>query len=261
MYRQRWRLGVKGWVIAAGLLASTPLQAQDVMTTRQMEALSPREANRAAQRDLLSLFEPIGKIRRGMFVSLHGVGFHTHPVGTEFKGICRSDAVTMWYAPVEGRASRDTPVRPYSVTSSAAFHIIRLPAAGLSETNPAAPVFRDECDGLTGADVSWIGAEDAFHAAQGAILFDRARMEVLAGTFKLLSCPDIKETCQQAFGEMGDLTSLWRVATCSADEGMLCYVIDGGNETTVTIRARGKSEELLPGDLISVSLEQYIIVT
>ena len=157
------------WLAALAMIGCVPALAQDDMSTRQLKALSPHVANRKAQEDLLSIFEPVKKYSTGMFRGVRGVGLTTHAHGTEFEGLCSRDSVTLWYAPTqEGQVTADTPVRPYQVTATALFHFLKAPSR---EPELRHSVWQDACV-AAGEDeqTHWFSASDPRTAVQGVLV-------------------------------------------------------------------------------------------
>jgi len=81
------------WLLLAGL--TTGALAQEALTTKQMEALSPRSADRVANQGLLSILQPVGEVDPGRFRTPHGVAVETGPVGIEYDGLCRKAAISL----------------------------------------------------------------------------------------------------------------------------------------------------------------------
>ncbi|MEP7006274.1 MAG: hypothetical protein ABI810_09840 [Sphingomonas bacterium] len=247
------------------LMPAVAPAADPPLSTRQREALSPGKANRTVQQDLLSVLKPVKQIRSGMFRMLRGVGLNTRPFGTEYKGVCRMDAVTLRYAPIDEAAEpEEAPVQPYSIEATPFFHIVKLPAADSKEGRGGDLVWQDACNGLNDDDTSWFSATDAFHAVQGALVLEQAVRDVRSGTLKPAPCTDISPaiaTCSEAILAIGDVQKIGQVATCAAGPGMLCYAIDLAADTKLTITAKGDPESVVPQGALSISVEQYIIVT
>ena len=249
------------------VLALTPALAQEAATTRERKALSPRAANRTVQRDLLSVLEPIRKIDSGMVRQLRGVGLTTKPFGTEFDGLCRRDAVTLWYAATEIAAKpEDAPLRPYSVEAQAWFHIVRLPREASSDERRSEGVWQAKCASAgTSEETDWFSAKDARSAVQGALVLKAAVEAVRSGKLKAEPCPNIfdtkKTTCEAAILANGNLSKIDSVEACPAESGALCYVVDLASLTKLTIRGRAPETSLVPDAITSIAIEQYIIVT
>ena len=112
--------------LIAGIVMSDAALAQD-LSTAERRALSAKEADRTARRDILSILEPTGKVSSGMFRMLHGISFTTKPYATLFRGLCRRDVVSMQYGPVvpreKGEAPEDAPLRPYGLESAPLYHV------------------------------------------------------------------------------------------------------------------------------------------
>ncbi|MFD1611774.1 hypothetical protein ACFSCW_08175 [Sphingomonas tabacisoli] len=249
------------------MLALSPALAQEAATTREREALPPRAANRSVQRDLLSVLEPIKRIDSGMFRQLRGVGLTTKPFGTEFDGLCRRDAVTLWYAATETTAKpEDAPLRPYSVEAQAWFHIVRLPRQALQDARTGEGVWQAECASVGNSEeTDWFAAKDAQTAVQGALMLKEAVEAVRSGKLKAEPCLNIidakKSTCEAAILADADISKIDSVEACSADAKMLCYVVDLGSSTKLTIKGRASEGSLVPSAITSIAIEQYIIVT
>lgn len=252
---------------AVAVLSLSPALAQDAVTTREREALPARAANRSVQRDLLSVLEPVKRIESGMFRQLRGVGFPTKAFGTEFNGLCRRDAVTLWYAATETAAKpEDAPLRPYSVEAQAWFHINHLPREAPSHARRGEGIWRAKCASLgTSEETNWFAARDAPTAVQGALMLNAAVEAVRSGKLKAEPCPNIfdakKLTCEAVILADGDIAKIDSVETCSSEAGTLCYVVDLASSTKLTIRGQAPEASLVPNAITSISVEQYIIVT
>lgn len=253
----------------AALLCFSPAIAQVAATTREREALPSRSANRLVQRDLLSVLEPVQKIDSGMFRQLRGVGLTTRAFGTEFDGLCRRDAVTLWYAATGAAAQpEDTPLYPYSVEAQPWFHIIHLPqnAPSDSETRTGRGVWQAKCASAgTNEDKGWFAAKDARTAIQGALMLEAAVKAVQSGTLKADPCPNISDeknsTCRAAIIADGNISKIDSVETCSSDAEGVCYVVNLASSIKLTIKGRAPRNSLIPSAITSIAVEQYIIVT
>ncbi len=255
-------------VVAAAILMTLPASAgAQPASTRQLEALSARPANRAVQADLLSILKPVDRIDSGMFRMLHGVGLTTQSHGTRFHGVCERDSMTLWYAPAEevseGRAE-DQPVKPYSLQSHPTFLFLSPPGPDGFILADAPMVWSAKCRAADKREDGWFSADDEFSAVQGALVLDLALREVQADRLKPAPCPDLldrSQTCAQAILAVGDLSRIGGIEPCPATEGSLCYVIDLAGSTKLTIVGRGDRQSALPSAIQSIAIEQYIIVT
>lgn len=255
-------------VVAAAILLTLPASAgAQPASTRQLEALSARAANRTVQADMLSILKPIGRIDSGMFRMLHGIGLTTQAHGAQFHGVCERDSVTLWYAPTEevaeGRAE-DQPVKPYSLQSRPTFLFLSPPGPEGFTRADAPLVWSAECRAADKREDGWFSADDEFSAVQGALMLDLALREVQADHLKPEPCPELldrSQTCAQAILAVGDLFRIDSIKACPATEGSLCYVIDLAASTRLTIVGRGDSRTTLPSAIQSIAIEQYIIVT
>lgn len=254
--------------VAAMLLMALPAVGEARQSsTRQLEALLPRAANRTVQADLLSILKPTGRIDSGMFRMLHGVGLTTRAHGTRFHGVCERDAVTLWYAPAagaEGGKAEDVPVQPYSLQSSPTFLFLSPPGPdGFAQADDPL-VWSAECRTADRRDDGWFSADDEFSAVQGALALQLAVQEIRAGRLKPEPCANLNDrsqTCAQAILAVGELSRIGGIAVCPAAEGSFCYVVDLDGSTTLTITGRGDHRTAAPSAILSIAIEQYIIVT
>jgi hypothetical protein len=241
--------------------------AQTALTTREREALSSRAANRAVQSDLLSVFEPTKKIDSGMFRQLHGVGLTTQAFGTEFAGVCRRDAVTLWYAPIaDGSKPEDAPVRPYSVEAQPLFNIIKLPREEPRNVQDRGFVWRTDCASAGRSEgKNWFTARNSRIAVQGALVLEAALNAIRTGTLKAEPCPKSidtdKSTCEAAILANSDPSKIDSIEVCPSEAGTVCYVVDMNARAELTIKARTTESVLIPSSVTSIAIELYIIVT
>jgi hypothetical protein len=73
--------------------------------------------------------------------------------------------------------------------------------------------------------------------------------------------PTNKRTCAQTILDEGQISKLNEVETCNASSGQVCFELDVGFFTRLTIVASMADGVLTPGKIISVSAEQYVVVT
>lgn len=260
-------VGLLAGVAATVLLALPAVGDAQQASTRQLEALSPRAANRAIQADLLSILKPTGRIDSGMLRMLHGVALTTRAHGTRVHGVCERDAVTLWYAPAEGAEggrAEDVPVQPYSLQSSPTFLFLTPPGPDGFVQADAPRVWSAECRAADRRDDGWFSADDEFSAVQGALALQLAVQEVRAGRLKPEPCANLNDrsqTCAQAILAVGELSRIGSIEACPAAEGSFCYVIDLDGSTTLTITGQGDRRPAAPSAILSIAIEQYIIVT
>jgi len=245
---------------------ATASGAQTPLTTRQMVALPPAQANHTARRDLLSVLEPVYDIDSGMMVSLHGIEFRSKPYGTRYPGLCRQDRLTLKYIPAGDGKGRDAPVQPYGFDSDAIYAAVRMPVDPPAGQARDDGVFQPVCNAPTlGSGTSWFVAPDDFAAAQGAHVLAAVIAQVRAGTLRPLACPDIfdprKQTCEQVIAASGGLDKLDRIETCAPPPGTFCYRFDLDLNTEVTVKGGAADDALDPAAITSVEVSQYIIVT
>jgi hypothetical protein len=241
--------------------------AQIPSTTRERESLSEKAANRMVQRDLLSVFEPVKQIDSGMFRQLRGIDLTTKAFGTEFEGLCRRDAITLWYSATEKSAEpEDVPVQPYSVEAQPWFHILKLPRSEPGDKYAENRIWSVKCRSAgRSEDVSWFAAKDARTAVQGALVLEAALIAVRSGALKAQACPEIfdakKFTCEEAILAESEVSKIDSVEACASNATDLCYIIDLNSSTKLTIKGRASGNALAPEAVTSIAIEQYIIVT
>jgi hypothetical protein len=253
-------------VVGSICVWSSVAAAQEAKSTREREALRPNDANRTVQADLLSVFEPVKKIERGMFIQLHGVGLTTKAFGTEYNGLCRRDDVTLWYAPTRRHgALEDAPVQPYSVEARAWFHFLSLPRKEPRTNDDATAVWSDPCE-RAGRDekANWFAAHDAQAAIQGTLVLEAALEAVRTGALKAAPCPtvfDKNSSCEDAILAGGDIHQLDNIEACFSKAGTVCFKAGFGNSTELTVTARSIGEALAPGEVMSIAIRDFVVVT
>jgi hypothetical protein len=252
-------------IVAVLVVVAGPVLAQEELNSRQLEALSPKAANRRAQQDLLSIFDPVKPYHHGMFRYDHGELLTTVAHGTEFEGLCSRDLVTLWYAPVEpGQANMGTPLRPYKVTATTEYSFLkppqREPVVGALSDN----VWQDACAVLGSNDrVDWFSAESPEQAVRGTLLYRAVLVAIKAGT--------VQPTCDAHSTKPGECAK-WIISsedpdqppsvdTCGPRVPGLCYILGWGSGLELTVRAERNGDSLTPGKISSVDAVEYIIVT
>jgi hypothetical protein len=68
-------------------------------------------------------------------------------------------------------------------------------------------------------------------------------------------------TCEQVVLEEGDLAKIGGITVCPATPDLSCYAIDLDGSTLLTITGRVTEGELVPTAIVSITVDQYIIVT
>jgi hypothetical protein len=216
----------------------------------------------------LSILKPINRIDSGMFRSLRGVGLTTHTFGTTFHGVCERDGLSLSYAPAIAADTREKPedqsIKPYGLKAFSAFLFLSPPEPNgfVQEDRPM--VWSAECQSADKIEEGWFVAEDAFSAVQGALMFRLMLDGIKTDSLRPLPCPELldkAQTCAQAILTIGDLSKIDSIAACSAPEGSLCYVVDLNGSTRLTITGQGDNRSVRPSAILSVTIEQYIVVT
>jgi len=247
-------------------MLSAPLTTAAAETTREMMKLSPSAADKTAKRDLLSILKPVDKISSGMLVRLRRIAMQTEPYGTALKGLCRMDELSLRYAPTAAEPKgRDQPIQPVGVEAQALFHALQGPITVLAPSSAEDAVWSEDCDRLrSSADIKWFTAKDAMEAAKAVNVLIAATYAVRSGQITPQPCstfPTNKRTCAQTIVDEGQISKLDDVETCSASAGQVCYELDVGSFIRLTIIASIGEGVMAPAKIISVSAEQYVIVT
>jgi len=251
------------------LIHALPACAQD-MTTSEREALSERDSDKVGRRDLLSILEPLGKVRRGMFTQLHAAIFNTRPVATYYPGVCETDQLTMYYAaaPDENNTT-DAPLRPYRIESDKFFRIDPKRFKERRTKRNTGP-FQPYCTSLISAAGGWFNAKDVDEAAGAwsALLAAQARLQ--AGTLKL-DCKDLNPgaSCEKVIAAMSDPSNISTVGECPAGKDLHCYDISTGDDVEFKIvvkedkAVKGDDEDPTPNppEVESITAEGFIIIT
>ncbi|CAN5342834.1 hypothetical protein BH10PSE14_BH10PSE14_44960 [soil metagenome] len=229
------------------------------LTSRQMERLSPDARDRVVKRDLLSILQTPRKIRRGMRVEVAGAAISTTPVASGYAGLCRRDELIVWY-----RGSLGAPRVPYAVSATPRFRFLKSPSRAVAEGS-AADTSNRRCARLdTGKEQPWFEAKDAGEAMEATLMLEKAASLVKDGKFQITDCDNEwitpHKTCQEIMAESTDLAGLIWVNSCDAKDGETCYALSlSGVEVSIT--AQYSSDAEAPGEIHSVKIAHYVVVT
>jgi len=252
-------------IIAALTVSSVAASAQD-LSTRERQALSAKEADRVARRDLLSILRPTGKNKRGMLRRMRGIAFFTKPYATPYKGMCREDILTLNYGATarDGRYE-DAPLRPYGLQTSAWFLILSKNFKVEQRSAEFGPEPFDAKCASHSTEEAWFAADDDYIAARGYAAAVAAASRLADGSLDPALCDGIfpTTTCRQAARELLRPDGIASVSRCAAPQKERCFVIDG-NDTKATLRIDGDDNDdapITPASIKSVAIEQYVIIT
>lgn len=235
-------------MIAALFLAAAP----SVLTTRQMERLSPARADTIARRDLLSILQPLIPPRRGMLTRLRGVSFLTRVYATAYPRLCGRGAVTLWYgASAQGGRPAARRLTPYSVTSAASYHLIG-DDPGAAHGDAGAPGQAGRCAVVARDRFGWFTAPDGNAAAAGVRALAAAREALRRGLVPTCG----RGACETLPSVAGALNT---VESCDATDDRSCLRVSLDSMTQLTITYFG--DEPTPASVRSVSVGQFVIVT
>ena len=232
--------------------------AQDPLSTRQMEQLSPRETDRVAKHDLLSILKPVPKVSTGMYRMLHGVWMKGRPFGTEYQGLCQTDTLILSYRQDrDGTPDRDMPLRPFGMDVSHRFHLLHIPHGSEAEPDSRRIARQPGCEGISD-EAGWFAAASPDVAIAGLQLLERATAGLKMGNGPAPTC-EAKEDCRAEAIDAGAPGKLESVEACPADAGRICYRFWADSQIQLTVEAEGTVET--PGAIRAIKVEHYIVVT
>lgn len=255
-------LVMKYLALIAGLTAfAGAAAAEQPLTTNQMRALTPAEAGRVAQSDLLSVLVPPSGFPKGMLRMVRGTSFVTPAYGSEYEGLCRRDRLELRYAwtTPEGKVE-DRPMKPYGVETTAWFTDVGM----TDDPADADPVWAPACHALDGkADVDWFAAKDARQARDVLLVLRKVRAQLTSGQVSLSSCDNAAPTpkCKDDVLKANKITM---IEECAAPrdlgDGGACYEIWLDPDVVMVVKAKSSPTET-PGDIESIVVNYYVIVT
>lgn len=258
-------------IVVAISLISFSASAADPLTTNEMRALSAKEANQQIRDDLLSILQPTGRIKTGHSLTVGDVWTHTKAYATPYKGLCRRDTLSLYYAATDDREDYGKrPVRPYRITAWASYRFVQPPKHEYIEQARQDDydwsVFDPECKKADDRpdDNEWYGwfeAESPEIAMEAALAVPVVHEWAKVDGHEFASCQKNNSFgCKSQGLQYLTLDNLGGVARCKAPAGELCYVI-GKYADSYTIKARATNEPMKPEDIISVDYEIMIVVT
>lgn len=261
----RWAFRLLSFAIVATMLGSG-LPAAQPLSTRERELLSPRAANKVVQQDMLSVLRPLNQIRSGMLRRLRGLGLTTKAYETEYAGLCRRDVVTLFYAPTaKSERYEDTPIAPYGIEASPYFHIVTMPREEERADELTLSERQRRCSAADEAEQSnWYAAPNAHVAVAGARVLESMVSAVRSGALKAEPCSQFDTrvtTCEAIILTNAKTEAIDEISSCHGEGPIACYVVIVGNDTELTIKAEMNGDGLTPKRVISVAMEQFIVVT
>lgn len=256
-------------VALAALLALAPTfaAAQSAPTSDQRRALGKAEADRLIRKDLLSLLRPLpGGFGGGNARRLREQTLFTRAYGTAYENLCRTDLLTVEYAPTDGRERYEhSPIAPYGLSVDTWYHL-----AGPPKRKAAADadrqVWDEACTQLRPETyIDWFDAPSEEDAALAGNVLSAVIERVRAGTLKPGSCEglhDEKKSCAAVVLETGErMERVSRVIVCEAPAGRSCYRIEVGWDTALTVVFTRKPGSIVPEGIDSLQVEQFVFVT
>ena len=244
-------------VLGLATVIANSASAQD-LSSRQRRALSAREADRVARRDLLSILEPTGKNQRGMLRRMRGTSFFTHPYTTPFRGLCRKDMLSLHYgATVSDSRYEDAPLRPFAVETRALY---RVTSRKFSVTPRDEKFGREPFDGdcSSQSEDDWFFADNDALAATGYAAA-RAAADRLSDGMLEVTC-DATSACIGLAKEILEPDGIGNIEVCPAPANERCFEIGGAS--TVTIHVSGNADVPIgPSTIKSIEVVERIVVT
>ena len=246
--------------IAAVTFLTATASAQD-LSTRDRQALSAKEADRVARRDLLSILQPAGRNERGNLRRMLSAGFLTKPYATAYRGLCRKDMLTVSYGTTAtDDRYEDAPLRPYGLELSALFRVTSRDFRVERRSEKFGPEpFEDACSSTSAAD-TWFFADNENVAAVGYAVVMAADKALVDGTLKPATC-EWTSDCTTAARETLRSPGPDGIVMCLAPKGERCFeVIGRGAIVWIRVDDVGNTP-IAPGSIKSLDVEQNIIVT
>jgi hypothetical protein len=264
--RGKGGMSLRGLIILLTTIPSLAF-ASEPLTSREMRALSAREANKQVREDLLSILKPMGKVGHGMRRQVGDLWMHTQPYGTEYKGLCRRDTVSLYYAPTDKTPEyEDQPVRPYRIEAESSYAFVSHPKPEyLADDDERRSPFQSECARATKEEwAGWFTANDPRLALLGTLAMQAGVEWAQMPGHELKSCTKDKQgkslNCANELISSAKVENLESISTCDADKDQVCYTIVAGS-FEMTIKAKKKSDIITADDIISVDGGFQIIVT
>lgn len=252
-------------------VASVGPAAAQAMTSKQLRALGPEEADAQARRDLDAILLPPGRYPTGNRIEVGAIWFETRPFAATIRGVCAKDYLILQYAPVEeGNYSENRGQRPYGVEAQRTFAFLRQPSPTmLDEDSDRLEGMPDvTCRALTGGSVRWIAAEDPEAIVVAWLAFDAAVEALSRGAVKLKGCDGSNghatdaRRCAAELMERHDYRRLAGLSRCDAPPGNVCHRLDiDGRWIEIELRQSIDSAKPSSEDIVSLSLVEYITVT
>lgn len=256
-------------VLLLACATSSALSAQQPLNSTQRRALSAGAADRLARHDLLSILKPMGRYPRGMIRRVRSAGFSTPAYATDIPGLCAVDRLMLAYAPVRASDAQEAvPVRPYGLDVSHSYAFVQTPSIDMLRQNQDGPPSRWQtaCDKADRDDRQrWFGVAEPELAVRGWLTFTAAVDALRAGRIAASPCAHSAsrgqiDDCPTVLAAL-TLADLGGIEDCGTPDAVdRCYKIDIGS-MWISITARPTDGAPMPGDIRSVKVEEYIIVT
>jgi hypothetical protein len=259
---------MRGLIVLATALAAlaAPVAAAtgEPLTKRQVRAMSQPEFNRRAMGQVADLFDRRKpKYGKAPVNPLWSETFDTAPRSTSYKGLCRTDQLTVEFAPANGVGrGADQPRRASGFTARSSYGFVTEPPPGAGSSADIQvrgdEEFVPRTEPCTSLDL-WEDptfTADTEEIAVGGYLLFRKVLEEAPKADRAWSCQT--RDAEGCVALLADLSpkSLWSVETCQAkDQSKVtsCYLYMAG-ERQIRVEYDPAASRLVNGGLQPVPL-------
>lgn len=247
--------------------------ADRVLTSTELRSLSPREANRQYQRDLLSILQPMNHYPTGMRRLMGDVWTHTRAVATDYEPLCQRDMLLLYYEPDQrDGAYEEWTVKPAGISAERAYRFVAPPKPAHLEAIERDGYFRNAFDSKcrnadkSEGDNEWAGWFEAASTEQAmdsgfAMLALQEWSKRPASEFPSCKAEPDPAHCKALVQSALDLEMIGAVETCGAAKPDTICLRLGKWSDLFTVHARKTGKPMTADDIISVDHEIVIVVT
>ncbi|MCC6926404.1 hypothetical protein [Novosphingobium sp.] len=260
------------FALVAGVLIGAA--ADRAVSMKQLVELSPSQANRQYQRDLLSILQPMQRYPEGTRAFLGGVHTFTKAIATDYEALCQHDMIMLQYRPNDpNKVTSDSAFRPVGISSVRAYRFVAVPRLedaiavdqGRQHRRPTDQHCRPVDQPYRPGDLSeWFQANspaDAMYAGFAMLALQEWGKRP-GNTFA--NCTSLTDTagCNREGTTQLGLDRLVAFSYCQPRaKGETCVEF-GDYGPHFTIHAKATGQMMTANDILSVSYEvQNIIVT
>lgn len=259
--------------LAATMLAVPPVTAQDEVLSKDLRAMSERDAERQARSDLDALLGDFSGYNVGNRRLFQGdVWFWTDPRASDASGLCERDLLQIFYQPTNPRSNNasDFTVRARGIGAERYYSFLQAPTSATldrmyEEESSSTDVADRKCRSQRGEEwIGWFRVESPLVAVQGYIALVAAREALDAGLVTMQGCDSDKaeviERCRVSFDYSVKPEAISKIERNSWPEGVQQFRIDS-NLNWITIEMKQPALQPTPENVKSLKVEAYIVVT